>query len=286
MRLAELAQPLAGLPGGADRLAVLVQLEDLAGEAAHHVHRPVAVDEQPAWQALVGPLLHVGPLAVEDLHATVLPVGDVDQPFVVHDDRVRRVELARPGAGTAPVVNQRTFGVELQHARNALAVADEDVDLAFEADGQIGRLLEEGRVVRVDRHQDVALGVHLADGVAVDVGGPDVSFTVDAHAMRPVVLPLAPRTDERAVRLELHQRVRSAVEDQEPARRGPADAGRGAHFDVGGDLQSGLDRVVTQVRRIFHLRRIGRVKDLRAGEGGPAEEDEDGGGKRPNQASV
>src|SRR5688572_5136573 len=67
MRLAELAEPFPGLARRGGRLAVRVELEDLAGETAHEIERPVPVDEQTAGEPGELPLLDVGAFRVEDL---------------------------------------------------------------------------------------------------------------------------------------------------------------------------------------------------------------------------
>ena len=174
-----------------------------------------------------------------------------------------------PVPASPPRLQQRALGVELQDVRIAAPVAHEQEDLPLEADGEVGRLVQERGVVRVDGQQHLAFRIHLAHRVAVDVGGPDVALRVDAHPVRPVVLALAPGADEGAVRLELHQRVRAAVEHQDAVPGSPADAGRRAHLDVVRDLQPVRHGPVPQIRRILHLGGVGSVQHL--GPGGPAE---------------
>src|SRR5205085_1275942 len=78
-----------------DRL-VRPQFADVADavRAAFHV--------EAARSVQIVPLGLVFAVAVEDLHAMVLTVGDVDPAVGVADDVVRDVELARTGAAFAP----------------------------------------------------------------------------------------------------------------------------------------------------------------------------------------
>ena len=169
--------------------------------------------------------------------------------------------------------------------RLSAPVADEHEDLALEADGEVGRLVHQRRVVGIDGQEDLAFRIHLPHRVGVDVGGPDVALGIDAHAVRPVVLALAPGAHEGAVRLELHQRVRAAVEHEDPVHGGPADAGRCAHLDVVRDLQPVRDGAVSEIRRVLHLGGVGSVQHLSPGAGGEAEREREDGGERPGNAA-
>ena len=248
------------------------------------------MEVQAARQALVGPFFDVGAVGVEYLHAPVLPVRHVDQPRLVDHDRMRRVELARPRARTAPRLDERPVGGELHQLRRTAAVSHQHEYLAGRVDRQVRRLVQQpvrrlaGLAVRAEGHQHLAVRVHLGDGVPVDVGGPDVAVGVEPHPVGPEVLALPPRPHEAAVGVELHQRVGAAVEDEQRVLRGPDDAGRRAHLLVDGNLQAVRHGVVTEVRRILHLRRIRRVENLGARGGGGSQHGGEDGRERPDGA--
>src|SRR5262245_32530709 len=73
MGFAEFAKRFAGLTRRGDRLAVRIELQNLAREAADQVHLLVRSDVEAARQPGELPFLDVLALAVEDLHAPVLP---------------------------------------------------------------------------------------------------------------------------------------------------------------------------------------------------------------------
>src|SRR4029453_14051350 len=112
MRLAELSERLAVLACGRSRLAVCVEFQDLASESADQIQLFTGSPVQPARQPRVFPFLDVLPIAVEDLHAPVLPVGDIHQALAIDDDRMRGVELAGPGAHAAPRLQQLAGAIE------------------------------------------------------------------------------------------------------------------------------------------------------------------------------
>src|SRR5687768_13444514 len=102
VRFAELSELLSGLSGGRRRFAVRIQLENLAGKSADQVHLLPWTDVEPARKAGVLPFPQVLSVAIEYLHSSILPIGHVNEPFGVDDDRVRCVELSWPGALPAP----------------------------------------------------------------------------------------------------------------------------------------------------------------------------------------
>src|SRR4029077_2364036 len=77
----------------------------------------------------VVPLRLVLALAVEDLHAVVLAVGDIDPAIFVGGDVVGDVELAGIRAGRAPAHQVLAVGRIL--VDDAVAVAVGDIDLAL-----------------------------------------------------------------------------------------------------------------------------------------------------------
>ena len=79
-------------------------------------------------------------VAVEDLDAAVVTVGDIERPAGVGGDVMRRAELAFAVAGLAPRFEPVTILVELGNARIDVAVADKDI--ARRIPGDVGRLAE------------------------------------------------------------------------------------------------------------------------------------------------
>ncbi len=105
-----------------DRL-VGAEFADIAERllAARHVETAGSVE--------VVPLRLVFAVAVEDLDAVVLAVGDVDPAIRVAADIVDDVELAGIGAGLAPRHNKLAVRRIFMHARIAVAVRDVDLVL-------------------------------------------------------------------------------------------------------------------------------------------------------------
>src|SRR5438874_4490813 len=130
-----LAQPRQSL--------ALAAVDADAGPDVRHVEvdaeaAPDLADVEPSGRALeeqarrpmhVGPLRLVLAVAVEDLDAMVLAIGDVHPALGVAADVVRDVELARVGAGLAPRVEPAAVRRIRVHARVAVAVGDVEIAL-------------------------------------------------------------------------------------------------------------------------------------------------------------
>src|SRR5262249_32803949 len=101
---------------------------------------------------------------VEDLHAHVISVGDVEPALAVHADRVRDGELPRFAAQLAPLLDELARFVEMHDAGIAVAVRDEYVSGA--GDRHVGRLVEvrlvaPGHPLGADGQEQLASGVHF-----------------------------------------------------------------------------------------------------------------------------
>ena len=107
--------------------AVRVDAADPVVHAGPEVDAVVLGDEDRIDRVQVGPLLQESPFLVEDLYAVVLAVGHVEAPARVHGQAVRSMELAGLDAQLAPRLDELPPGVELDDARVAVAVGDEDV---------------------------------------------------------------------------------------------------------------------------------------------------------------
>src|SRR6266581_1464115 len=95
-RNALLAKAAEGLPVGAEDA-------DPVRTAVGH-EQSIPGQEPPVRSAALLPLVEELSLRVEDLHAVVLSIADVDAALRVHADRVRQVELARACALRAPLL--------------------------------------------------------------------------------------------------------------------------------------------------------------------------------------
>jgi hypothetical protein len=81
---------------------------------------------------------------------------------------------------------------------------------------------------RAERHQLLAFGRALVDGVILVVGEPEVVFAVDEDAMRADEHALAPGIQEPAFLVEDDDRVLAAIEDVDPIL---GIARHASHFD-------------------------------------------------------
>src|SRR4029077_14263751 len=176
-----------------------------------------------------------GSVLLEDLHAVVGAVADVDQSVVRDAHAVHRVGelrrnrvvhgqllVARPVAVRAPVALVRPGRrIEHDHALVAVAVGDVElvrygVDLHVRGTTELrGRVAAFARARVPDLHQELALGRELDDLVVLGVvaADPDVALLIDVDAVL-VLEPLvalsrpAPGVQHAAVGVELDDRGR------------------------------------------------------------------------------
>src|SRR5262249_28496518 len=99
---AKLSKRLAGLTHRTESLAVGVELQNLAREAGREIHLLTGVEEETARQTGERPGFDELAVHVEDLHASVLAIGDINHALRVDDDRMREIELAGLLAESAP----------------------------------------------------------------------------------------------------------------------------------------------------------------------------------------
>src|SRR5262249_23708826 len=160
------------------------------------------------------PLDDVSAVLVEDLDAIVVAVADEQTTARVHRQRVRLIELVRPGALLPPAFDQLAVLRELEDLRLALAVSLRDEDLAGRPNQDVVRLKEimvaSGPAGLPERHQDPAVRTELEHlmtfrgswqrsrrhrsatgataalgtrGVVLIVGDPDVTVAIDEDAV-------------------------------------------------------------------------------------------------------
>ena len=217
---AEVAAPVVGRAGA-----------DHAGQAVARVEDVVAVDEQTARLAVVGPDVQQVAAGIEHLDAAVAAVGDVDAPPRVHLDVVRIAEagrlLALRADPAADRQQERAVGGELDDPVVAAAVPVRHPDVAAGSDHHAGRPVEVVLVVAPDAglaqtHHHFAPLVELqhlvADAepfarrrarVAVRsaLGHPQEALVVQEEPVRETEEPGAEAVDQVAVEVELQDRV-------------------------------------------------------------------------------
>src|SRR5262249_50464296 len=108
---------------------------------------------------------------VEDLNPVVVAIADEQTSTRIHRQRVRLIELTGAAAVLAPLLDQLSSLVELQHAVVAGAVAFGDEDVAVGCGDDVVRLIEELRRRRAarlaKRQQQLAIGAELVDLIAL-----------------------------------------------------------------------------------------------------------------------
>ena len=164
---------------------------------------------------------------------------------------MRQVEFARPGTLLAPRLLEIAVAVELVDAGLRLAVALQHIDVAGRAHHRFVRLVEKlemtirvpfaGLAFDAKHHLEPSGRIELVDEVCGDVGRPDIVLRIDAQAVRPVEQPIAKATDEIAVGVELHQRLRPAMNDEHRALGRKGDARGAAEIHAGRQLEGFRD---------------------------------------------
>ena len=102
----------------------------LRAELADHRDRLFAPrDEETAGAHEIVPLGLIFAVAVEDLHAMIFAIGDVDPALVIAGDIVDEIELPRIGPRLAPGEQQFTVRRILVNAGVGIAVRDVDIAL-------------------------------------------------------------------------------------------------------------------------------------------------------------
>src|SRR6516225_4087459 len=221
-----------GLSETADQLTLIVDdadswpdIRDVAADRrgradlADIKDRLVAVWHAEAARAMqILPLGLVFAVAVEHLHAVVLAVGDIDPASGIAADIVNDIELALAGAGRAP--GEQQLAVRRVCVDTGIAVAVRDVDVAVRRQRGVGAAVERltrhvGR--RLARHaelqQHLAVERDLAHEVPAIVGQEYRVVRRHVDAMRPRILPFAPRAQKIALAVEDHHWVLAAIED-------------------------------------------------------------------------
>jgi len=141
----------------------------------------------------------------------------------IHRQAVRHIELARPLALLAPLLDVLAVLVELDDAVvgvAAVAIGDEDVAVGRHQD--VGRCVERilcgpGDAGLAERHEKLAVLIELHDGVTLavvlrgSVGHPDVVVPVDMQAVRKIDHAPAEALYQLAFFVELHDRIELRV---------------------------------------------------------------------------
>jgi len=233
------------------RVGLVAAVDDVDEAVGPDAHAEGSAHARPV------PLVDKLPRAVEDLHARVAAVADVDAPARVRRDAVRQVELAAPGSGPAPLEQEPPVGRELRHAGVAVAVAH--VEGAVGQHGHVGRHVEvravfAGHAALAEGPQELPLVAELEDLMKRNVRDPDVIAAVHGQPVRhderapspggerppgpPVeehdggvphgvcgegLRPRAPRAvEDEDVVARVHADARDAAEDEPLGQHGPA----------------------------------------------------------------
>ena len=190
-------------------------------------------------------------VGVEHLDALIVAIGHVQQPLRVDRDRMRDVELARTGPFLAPRLDEVAVLVELDDLGLAAPMALDHEDLALRPERHVIRLVEQpqmavgvhlaGGVAHAEHEQDASLGAELVDDMGARVGGPDVILRVDPQPVRPVEQAVAQRAKEFPIGIELHERIGAAMQHENVAlgvdghARGAAEGHAGGQAEAVGD---------------------------------------------------
>ena len=207
--------------------------------------RPISrLHGRPAYLLLP----HERSVGVEDLDALIFAVRHPEQSLSIDGDAVSDLELAGRLAFAAPGLDEPAGLVELQDPCVAarpgrMSLHDEDVSVP--GDGDVIRLIQlagsrglvplAGLAFRAEREQHLSLRVQLVDEVRADVGRPDIAVGIETDAVRPREQAVAEGADERAVLVELEERLGAPRQHQQVPPGVERQAGRRTHRGAGGD---------------------------------------------------
>jgi hypothetical protein len=232
---------------GTHDLAGQIELHDLAGMAMRQPDVLIGAHEQPARRAGMLRLADVAAVGVEHLDAGVVAIGYVKQPLRVEHQRVGQIEFTRPAALAAPALDEVAVPVELEHKRFGLAVALQHEDVTGRPDHGLVRFVQQPQMpermpfaaVALDaqHHFEAPCGTELVNQVRRDVGCPDVVLRIDPQAMGALEQAIAEPADKAAVRIELHHRHRSAMDDEDVASGVEGDPRCAAKIHAGRQLE-------------------------------------------------
>src|SRR6185503_3041090 len=175
-----------------------------------------AIDVDAAWTSELFPLIDELPILIEYLDAAVAAVRDENAAARVDRDAVRRIEFTWSRSTLAPRLDELAVLRELHDAihRDVGDVAIGDEDVAVLRDGDVAWPAEDivaaaGNASLAERHQQLAVGAELEDLVALAVldlriGHPDISLTVDRHALRVHDQPIAETRNDTTPWVESH----------------------------------------------------------------------------------
>ena len=169
-------------------------------------------------------------VGVEDLDALILAVGHPEQALGIDGDAVSDFELPGLLAFAAPRLDEPAGLVELQHPRVAARprrVSLHDEDVAVAGDGDVVRLIQlarsrrlvplAGLAFRAQREQHLSLRVELETMCAPTSVAQMLPSRIDPQAVRPGEQAVAERANERAVRVELEERLGAARQHEQVA---------------------------------------------------------------------
>ena len=227
---------------GSPQLAVIlpseVEMKDLV-DVAFGGEELVADDQQAERIAEAAPVGQMLALGIEDLHALVAAVGDVNAVLLVDRQAVGGGELAGFFPLLAPFQQVAAVGSELD---DAAVAAVGDVDVALRIEDQIVRRAKAFLAARrlafgAKRRQQPAFAIELAQHVVAVVGRPDVVFAIDAQAVGTLNSPCPQPRTNLPFGVERHQRRLAAVQDIDAVLGIDRDGRHRADFDFGWERQ-------------------------------------------------
>src|SRR3954465_6517428 len=258
MRLAELARRFSLAAGYAQHVTVEVELQQSSGVPVRKPEVLVRIDEQAARRSGMLGFPEIRAVRIEHLDALVVAVSHVQQPLGVDRDRMRDVELSRTGALLAPRLDEVAVLVELDDLGLAASMALDHEDIALRPERHVVGLVEQPQmavgmhlacgVAYSEHEQDASLGAELVDDMGARVGGPDIVLRVDPQPVRPVEQAVAQGAQEFAIGVELHERIRAAMQHENVPLGADGHARGAAEGHAGGQAEAVGDHDVVERR--------------------------------------
>src|SRR5580700_9315277 len=125
---------------GIQQMSLQIVFQELVQRAGECPEVTIVADANMVGLRDIWKLVEVFAVLIEHLNAVVRPIRDVDAAVPIDGNRVWRVELAIPRAGSSPGQQKFAVLIELNDARIAIAIADKEG--AIRQPGDVGGALE------------------------------------------------------------------------------------------------------------------------------------------------
>jgi len=179
---------------------------------------PAWLDAHGTWALQTGPLRLEMSAIIEDLHAVVFAIRNIDPTVRITADIVWKVEVTRfksavtPGAQMPPA-----SGIQVNVC---VAVAVADINISIRCQRRVRAAIEwntahgAGRPPRdADFQKSETRQRELAYRMVSIIGAVDAPIVADMNAVRPGEYPLAPGANDRSVPVEHDHWVVAAIEE-------------------------------------------------------------------------